>query len=204
MCLRDRIGPTLVAIATLAFCLATNPLDRSLEGATAHAHSFVEVSVEYLAHIADRVVVAAAEEEVSVWESDQDARRIVTYHRLRVQSNIVGKGDDDIWVRRLGGVVGKVGQRVHGSAPIRRGKTFLLFLKRRVDGNFGVIGMEQGLFPILIPKGKKKPILGRRGISHAPVSSKTKSRLTPASALEGRKLEEVRRIVVEARKRHAD
>lgn len=190
------LGPVLLAAAMgLLAALGPAPILRH-----AHAHSYVEISIDHLAKNADRVVVATPEDEVSVWEDDAGGRRIVTYHRLRVHSDLLGQGDKEVWVRRLGGVVGEIGQRVHGVAPLRRGQPFLLFLHRRDDGNFAVVGMEQGCFPVSISDDAKITVK-RRSLSHAPVSGNRS--VVPASVLEGQSIEVAKQLIVEARRRNA-
>lgn len=167
---------------------------------TAHAHSYVEMSIDFLAQRASRVVVAMPVDDISVWEEAEGGKRIVTYHRVQVQANVLGDGDQEIWVRRLGGVVEGVGQVVHGAATLRTGQPMMLFLAKRADGTFSVVGMDQGCFPVTIDKDKKVRI-GRRALSHAPVPSKRI--LRPASALEGMSFEEAKQSILEARRRHA-
>ena len=167
---------------------------------TAHAHSYVEVSVDFLVHRSQRIALATPEDEMSVWEDTSGGRRIVTYHRVRIHENVSGKGDDEIWVRRLGGVVGDIAQRVHGTAPLQRGQTMLLFLTKRPEGTFSVVGMEQGCFPVKMEQGKPLELRKRR-ISHGPLPTRTE--IEPASKLEGMTFERATRIIVEAKARHA-
>lgn len=167
---------------------------------TAHAHSYVEISIDFLAQRANRVIVAMPVDDMSVWEEAEGGKRIVTYHRVQVQADVVGEGDQEIWVRRLGGVVEGVGQIVHGAATLRTGQPMMLFLAKRTDGTFSVIGMDQGCFPVAIDKDKKVKI-GRRRLSHAPLPSNRIAH--PASALEGRSFEDAKQMILEARKRHA-
>lgn len=187
-------------IAAVFFLLPVGP-EVQLGGVkAAHAHSYVEISIDFLAQRATRVVVAMPVDDMSVWEEAEGGKRIVTYHRVQVQADVVGEGDQEIWVRRLGGVVEGVGQIVHGAATLRTGQPMMLFLAKRTDGTFSVIGMDQGCFPVTIDKDKKVRI-ARRTLSHAPVPSKRV--LRPASALEGRSCEDAKQMILEARKRHA-
>ena len=200
VCMYVRRVCTAFLAAAVVFALQVDSGGSSFAIPTAHAHSFVEVSVDFLAKQAQRVVVATPVDEMSTWEDAEGGRRIVTYHRLQIHSTLAGQADSEIWVRRLGGVVDKIGQRVHGTAPLRRGDTFLLFLAKRDDGTFSVLGMEQGCFPVVVQKDKRLK-LGRRSFSHGPVSLKPGVR--PASTLEGLSLEEVKKIVVDVRNQHA-
>lgn len=195
---RARLGSAFIA-ATFAIAVqVVSPGSWSIP--EAQAHSFIEVSIDALALRAQRVVVATPADSMSTWESSDGGNRIVTYHRMQVQSDIVGGGDSEVWVRRLGGVVGKVGQLVHGAAPLRTGQTVLLFLAKRPDGTFSVIDMEQGCFPVIKTKDNRV-MVGPRRFAHAPVPSRLRER--PASTLEGLSIEEATHVIVEAKKRHA-
>jgi hypothetical protein len=188
-----------LAAVVAAFALLL-PLAPTLGIPAAHAHTFVEMSVDYLAKAASRVIVGVPVDEMSVWEPTDGGRRIVTYHRVQVQTNVVGEGPQEVWVRTLGGVVEGIGQRVHGAAPLLTNQPTLLFLVARTDGTFSVVGMEQGSFPVRVSKDRKATI-ERRRISHAPVPSGSGPK--PSSTLEGLSFEEAKRIIVEARSRNA-
>jgi hypothetical protein len=195
---RARLGSTFIAAAFAVALQVVPPGSWSIP--EAQAHSFIEVSIDVLAQRAQRVIVATPADSMSTWESTDGGNRIVTYHRVQVQSDIVGGGDSEVWVRRLGGVVGKVGQLVHGAAPLHTGQTVLLFLSKRQDGTFSVIDMEQGCFPVIKTKDNRFKV-GSRRFAHAPVRSMQRERL--ASTLEGLSIEEATHIIVEAKKRHA-
>lgn len=83
------------------------------------------------------------------WEYVGAKKRIVTYTRVRVDEPLAGDTtDSEIWVRTLGGKVGKVGQIVHGEAMLLLGERSLLFLATSKDGVLEVTEMAQGHFPI--------------------------------------------------------
>ncbi|PKN36351.1 MAG: hypothetical protein CVU63_16685 [Deltaproteobacteria bacterium HGW-Deltaproteobacteria-20] len=190
-------APLAAAIAAFALLL---PFAPTFGIQTAHAHTFVEMSVDYLAKASSRVIVGVPVDEMSVWEPTDGGQRIVTYHRVQVQSNVVGEGPQEVWVRRLGGVVEGVGQVVHGAATLRTHQPVLLFLVARTDGTLSVVGMEQGCFPVHVSKDRKATI-ERRRISHAPVPAGPGPK--PSSSLEGLSFEEAKRIILEARSRNA-
>ncbi len=194
MHLRASLAATVAAFALLL------PLAPIFGTRTAHAHTFVEMSVDYLAKASSRVIVGVPVDEMSVWEPTDGGQRIVTYHRVQVQSNIVGEGPQEVWVRRLGGVVEGVGQIVHGAASLRPHQPVLLFLVARTDATFSVVGMEQGCFPVQVSKDRKVTIQRRR-MAHAPVPAGAGPK--PSSALEGLPFEEAKRIILEARSRNA-
>lgn len=84
-----------------------------------------------------------------MWEDDASgARRIVTYHRVRVERQVTDDGTGEVWVRCLGGTVDGIGQRVEGEAALRTGLRALLFLTARQDGTFAVLGLAQGMYPV--------------------------------------------------------
>jgi hypothetical protein len=186
-----------LAAALAAFALLLPP---TFGMRTAQAHTFVEMSVDYLAKASSRVIVGVPVDEMSVWEPTDGGQRIVTYHRVQVQSNVVGEGPQEVWVRRLGGVVEGVGQVVHGAATLRTNQPVLLFLVARTDSTFSIVGMEQGCFPVRVSKDRKATI-ERRRISHAPVPAGPGPK--PSSTLEGLSFEEAKRIILEARSRNA-
>ncbi len=84
----------------------------------------------------------------SRWEYVGTKKRIVTYTRVRVDELLAGDAlDSEVWVRTLGGKVGKLGQVVHGEALLLTGERTLLFLTP-TDGVLAVTEMAQGHFPI--------------------------------------------------------
>lgn len=170
----------------------------------ASAHTTIEVSLTTLVKTSDVIAVGTPIEAVSVWEEPGDgSRRIVTYHRVRVETGLGGQPGGEVWVRRLGGVVGHIGQRVHGTAPLQTGQRVLLFLKRLQDSTFMVVGMEQGCFPVTT--GKDRVLrLGRRPFDHPPLPDKAgKAGQRSAADLEGHTLDEVKQMVAQVRSQHA-
>lgn len=163
---------------------------------TAHAASYVEMSLEYASKTADRIVVATPIESKSLWENDGRIDRIVTYYRVRIDTNIVGNGDQHVWIRTLGGVVGNIGQRVFGSVALTLNKPALLFLSKQSSVVFSVLEMQQGHFPIVQTKDKVQ--LARRRASHF-VMRQTASG-APVSVLEGTSFEDAKRLILEARR----
>ncbi|OQB13518.1 MAG: hypothetical protein BWY17_02795 [Deltaproteobacteria bacterium ADurb.Bin207] len=164
----------------------------------AQAHTFIDMPLSYLAKTAHRVIVGVPVENMSVWESTEGGRRIVTYHRVQISAHIVGDGEREVWVRTLGGVVEGIGQLVHGAASLRPQQPVLLFLVERVDKTYSVVGMEQGSFPVRIDKTRMT--VESRRMAHAPLAGKPG--VKPASVLEGLSLGEARRLIMEARSGH--
>ena len=102
-------------------------------------------TLRHLVTLADTVVEGTPEEFSAVWEDVPGVgKRIVTYTRVTVASVAYGNPDASVWVRTLGGVVGKTGQRVEGEAVLVPGERAVLFLKRAPEGHFHVVEMAQG------------------------------------------------------------
>src|SRR5262249_19282298 len=119
------------------------------------------------------VVVATAQDRYSQWEELAGGRRIVTYTRIKVDRAAIGEAPNELWVRTLGGTVGKIGQSVSGEAQIQIGAKSLLFLAA-ADGALVVTGLAQGHYPIVVdddgrtklaPSPDAGALLPRRGPS---------------------------------------
>jgi hypothetical protein len=98
--------------------------------------------------------------QVAVWEDD----RIFTYSDVHIDTRVAGSAGsaDDVWVRTMGGEIGRVGQATEGEAVLTIGQSSLLFLRpattiSRHDGKQGVmpapntyvvVGRAQGQFPV--------------------------------------------------------
>jgi hypothetical protein len=122
---------------------------------TRDAQASVSVAVTFDALVRDSsaVVVGTATEQRSVWEG----ARIYTYSHLHVDSSVAGElgPGDEVWVRTMGGVAGKVGQIVDGEAVLTVGRPSLVFLHRssetsdtyvvtaRAQGQFGLYADDQ-------------------------------------------------------------
>jgi hypothetical protein len=134
------------------------------------------------------VIVGTSLEAIGRWEEVGKSRRIVTYHRIRIERALGSKApsETEVWVRTLGGRVGDVGQIVHGEAVLARGEGAVLFLAPGKDGILGVTAMSQGHFPLLADA---------RGVQRLAVSPRL-SHLVGSGASAVRRL--VGRSVVEA------
>jgi hypothetical protein len=86
----------------------------------------------------------------SEWSRFGKERRIVTYTRIRVDDPLRegDSPDSELLVRTLGGVVGTIGQVVHGEATLILGEPCVAFLKPMRDGVLGVTAMAQGHYPL--------------------------------------------------------
>ncbi len=148
-----RISMPLLAMAVLlggAGALVSGALQPS----EARASVSIAVAYDALVKDADSVDVATPMETNSVWEDG----RIYTYTRLKVDQSIAGelaKGSEG-WVRTMGGVVGKIGQRVDGEPVFITGKASLLFLRKFKAGTtWEVSARAQGQYPIVSDESGK-------------------------------------------------
>jgi hypothetical protein len=116
--------------------------------APAEASVSVLLSLHDIVASSTLVIVGTAAEKKSQWEELAGGRRIVTYTKIKVDRSIVGSAGSEIWVRTLGGAVGKLGQAVSGEAQIATGSKSVLFLMKRGDVTV-VTGMAQGHFPVV-------------------------------------------------------
>lgn len=122
---------------------ALSPTVRSAEAAVS-----LLLSLDELVAASRLVVVATPRERRSVWEEVGGSRRIVTYTRLEVERSVVGEEAREVWVRTLGGAIGRVGQQVSGEASPRVGEKGFFFLAD-AGAALVVAGMAQGHFRVL-------------------------------------------------------
>jgi hypothetical protein len=90
-------------------------------------------------------------ERQGVWEGGL----IATYTRVHVDQVLGGALPDEVWVRTLGGAVGKIGQIVEGEAQFPVGQPSLVFVRPHVEprtqaraGSFVVVERAQGQFTV--------------------------------------------------------
>ncbi len=146
----------LLTAAVAAFLLVGQPLAPSLSPPPAEAAVSIAYTLEELVMQSPRVILATATERSSRWEEVAGSNRIVTYTKLVVHADVYGGGDAELWVRTLGGVVGKIGQQVSGEASFPIGEKALVFLTRSTDGVWLVTGMAQGHYPVRVAEKKKE------------------------------------------------
>jgi len=113
---------------------------------SALATTLVAMDVPALTRAADLVVRGTVVRVEPRWTSDK--RRIITDSEILVsevlKGNVTGK---TIVAMQPGGVVGDIGQLVHGAATFALGEEVVVFLERRGDRAF-VVGMAQGRFVV--------------------------------------------------------
>ncbi len=165
----------------------------------AEASVSIALSLDELLEASELAVVAVATERRSRWEKVGSSKRIVTYTKIEVTRSAWGTASSPLWVRTLGGVVGKIGQYVSGEARIALGSSSLLFLRRSADEPWVVTGRAQGHYPVV------KPESGPPRLQLSPDRGQVRSRRgpsVPASArLDGRTLDEGIAAIEEAGKR---
>jgi hypothetical protein len=118
--------------------------------ADARASVSIAVTWEALLRGSSAAAVVTPLDGRSVWEDG----RIYTYTRVRVDRAVAGDlaTGDEVWVRTMGGVVGKLGQLVDGEPVLAPGQTSLLFLHPiagRPPGALDVTARGQGQFPLV-------------------------------------------------------
>ncbi len=118
----------------------------------AHATTSVLLTLEELVERSGTVAVVEAVERSSRWEVVGESKRIVTYTRLVVHEAIRGDAGEEIWVRTLGGKVGKIGQHVAGEAQFSLKARAVVFLTKAGDVTV-VTGMAQGHYPLVEKDG---------------------------------------------------
>jgi hypothetical protein len=122
----------------------------ALAASDAGASVSIQVTWDGLLRESTAAAVVTPTDAESVWENG----RIYTYTHVHVDRAIVGEltTGADVWVRTMGGVVDKVGQRVEGEAVLAPGHQSLLFLHsggNAPPGIFQVTARGQGQFPVV-------------------------------------------------------
>lgn len=119
-------------------------------GPAARATSLVRLGLESMTVRAHCIAYATVEEVHARFADGAGAGgTIVTDVRLRVRRGLLGAKDGElITAQHLGGVVGEIGQIVHGEASYRVGEEVVVLLARRPGGLFAV-GMSQGALHVL-------------------------------------------------------
>lgn len=152
----------------------------------AAATTSVTLTLEELVELSRTVAVVEAVERSSRWEEVGDSKRIVTYTKLVVHDVLSGEKTEEVWVRTLGGKVGKIGQHVAGEAQFTIGERAVVFLSKAGDVSV-VAGMAQGHYPLVEKEGairlKSSPDTGNLVEKRGP-------RESARSKLIGKKLDE--------------
>lgn len=149
----------LLRTLVFPFCLALGPLAAATVATDANASVMIAVPFESLVRDADAVAIIVPQEAKSVWEDG----RIYTYTRVKVEQGVAGDAaGGEVWIRTMGGVVGKVGQLVDGEPVFTQNKSNLLFLRKfKAGGTWEVSARAQGQYPVVFDEAKKTKRLVR-------------------------------------------
>lgn len=112
----------------------------------AAASSVMSLDLPQLAQLSHTVVRAQVKGSAARWSADRS--RIVTDVELQVLETWKGEAKPSLVVLQPGGVIGEVGQRVHGLPSFQAGEEVVVFLERRGSERFIVTGMAQGKWRI--------------------------------------------------------
>jgi hypothetical protein len=166
-----RARRTSKATAALFSVLALTVLLASPE---ARASVSVSVAFDDLVQRASAAAVVVPVEQRSVWEDG----RIATYTRARVERLVAGRLPREIWVRTLGGAVGRIAQLVEGEATFASGEASLVFVHPHDDGaatgTFGVVEGAQGQFPVVVSGGGPRLAASKSGGALLPPPATTR------------------------------
>ncbi len=122
----------------------------ALAATDAGASVSIQVTWDGLLRESTAAAIVTPTESECVWENG----RIYTYTHVHVDRAIAGDlaTGADAWVRTMGGIVGKIGQRVEGEAVLAPGHASLLFLHTGGNapaGIYQVTARGQGQFPVV-------------------------------------------------------
>ena len=167
----------------------------------ANASISIAVTMDGLLSYSSAAVVAIPAEERAVWENG----RIYTYTRVLVDRAVAGElaPGGEAWIRTMGGIIGKIGQRVEGEAVFVTGRPSLVFLHPGPVGAFEVTARGQGQFPVVLDEQKTVRLIrssvvgallmprpGPRDATDAQAQGTSKPQLA-AEAIHGRLLDDV-------------
>jgi MYXO-CTERM domain-containing protein len=154
-----RAGARGAVVAVLALVSAGSTGAIGLVSREASASVSVAAAFEDLVRQSTAVAAVTPVERQVQWEGG----RIVTYTRVRVDSAVAGELPQDVWVRTLGGEIGKVGQIVEGEPSFVVGQPSLVFLRARARG-FEVTARAQGQFAIVVGADKVSRLASARDV----------------------------------------
>jgi len=181
----------------LRVALAALVLSLALVAPAARASVSIAVTWESLLRESTAAALVTPVETRSVWENG----RIYTYARVHLDRPVSGDlgptSDGCVWVRTMGGVVGKIGQLVEGEPVLAPGQQSLLFLHPGPVGAFEVTARGQGQFPVSPGEKVRTRLVRNTGVGVLVPPHGTASRLA-ADVVHGRALDDVVREVVEA------
>jgi len=154
-----RRGAALALVLALGWLGADATFARDAKASVSVTALFGE-----LVEKSNAVAVITPLEQTAGWEDG----RIATYTRARVDRLVAGKLGSEVWVRTIGGHVGRIAQIVEGEPAFALGMPSLVFLRSHLDpitgqpaGIFGVAEGAQGQFPIAGGEGRQRLTLAR-------------------------------------------
>jgi hypothetical protein len=132
-----RSARNLIGMALMAAVLAAPTFATTVE----------KLDLEQLVKRADLIVQGQVESVYSQW--DEQRRLVFTYISIRVDDALKGTNRQSVLIRQIGGTVGTVQMSVAGVPQFKSGEMAVVFLKRKDDSTFQVVGMNQGLYEIV-------------------------------------------------------
>jgi hypothetical protein len=157
--------------------LTTVLLAAVLAAPSARAALSRAVSLDELSRASTTAVIVVPLQRRSEWQ----AKRIVTFTRVRVERVVAGQSvTSEIEIRTFGGVVGNIGQTVSGEADLVVGQRSLLFLRDLGAGSALVTARAQGVFRI--EAGSAPRVLASQRLGELVPSTQMKARrIVPAA-----------------------
>lgn len=147
---RARPGATALGLAVTLFGLTFREAKASVS---------IAVLFDDLVRAASAVDLVTPLEQNGVVEDG----RIVTYTHVRVDRRLAGTVAGDMWIRALGGSVGRIGQLVQGQPTFEVGQPALVFLRPYANAASGapappwsVIEAAQGEYPVVKGSGPER------------------------------------------------
>lgn len=151
-----------------------------LLAAAAQATTLLAQDVPALTKSSSAVVRGTVKSIEARWS--KDGGRIMTDVVLDVSETWVGTPLKTVTVMQPGGVVGEVGQQVHGTARFAVGEEVVVFLEPR-GGNYLVTGMFQGKFRVETSSDGKARYARQDGESEATLVDPATRQATHADTL---------------------
>lgn len=185
----------------LAILLGLSSASAAVAFATdAPASVSIAVTFDGLVRETSVAAVVTPLEQRALWENG----RIYTYTRVSLDRVVAGApATTEVWVRTMGGIVGKVGQIVDGEAVLTVGRPSLLFLH---PGPANVAAHEvtargQGQFPLVVDDKKATRVMRAGNVGALLPPKGAQAPVLAADAIHGRLLDDVARDVAAAHKR---
>ena len=122
----------------------------ALFSASARATTTTYLTLDTLARGADVVAVGRVLSVTSRWVGEGSQKSIATEVKLRVDETMKGKAQNEIKFGIQGGVVGDIGQVVHGVPSFEVGEAVVVFLHHPFAGSevLTLHGLEQGKYTV--------------------------------------------------------